>query len=59
MKRLKPAIPVILFSGVLEAPPGSELADLVITKRTLIVPVLDLLVCSSSLGGGAFQDHLF
>ena len=32
MKRLKPVIPVILFSGEAEAPPGSELADRVITK---------------------------
>ena len=40
MKRLKPAIPVILLSGVVEAPPGSELADLVITKG---MPVEELL----------------
>jgi hypothetical protein len=32
MKRLKPAIPVVLFSGVVEPPPGSEVADLVITN---------------------------
>jgi CheY-like chemotaxis protein len=32
MKRLKPAIPIVLFSGLVEAPPGSEHADLVITK---------------------------
>jgi CheY-like chemotaxis protein len=32
IKRLKPAIPVILFSGLPEAPPGSEQADLYITK---------------------------
>jgi CheY-like chemotaxis protein len=32
MKRLKPAIPVALFSGLVEAPQGSEHADLVITK---------------------------
>lgn len=32
MKRLKPAIPIILFSGLVEAPPGSEHANLVITK---------------------------
>ncbi len=32
MKRLKPAIPIILFSGLPEAPPGSEYADLYITK---------------------------
>jgi hypothetical protein len=40
MKRLKPAIPVILLSGVVEAPPGSQLADLVITKG---MPVEELL----------------
>jgi CheY-like chemotaxis protein len=40
MKRLKPAIPVILFSGVVEAPPGSEVADLVFTKG---MPVEELL----------------
>lgn len=40
MKLLKPAIPVILFSGAVEAPPGSELADLVIVKGT---PVEELL----------------
>jgi CheY-like chemotaxis protein len=32
MKRLKPAIPIVLFSGLVEAPLGSEHADLVITK---------------------------
>jgi CheY-like chemotaxis protein len=32
MKRLKPAIPIILFSGLVQAPPGSEHANLVITK---------------------------
>ena len=32
MKRLKPAIPVVLFSGLVETPLGSEHADLVITK---------------------------
>ena len=32
MKRLKPAIPIILFSGLPEAPPGSDYADLYITK---------------------------
>jgi CheY-like chemotaxis protein len=32
IKRLKPAIPVVLFSGLPEAPPGSEHADLYITK---------------------------
>jgi CheY-like chemotaxis protein len=40
MKRLKPAIPIILLSGVVEAPPGSEYADLVITKG---MPVEELL----------------
>jgi CheY-like chemotaxis protein len=34
MKRLKPAVPIILLSGLLEAPLGSEHADLVITKGT-------------------------
>jgi CheY-like chemotaxis protein len=32
MKRLKPAVPVVLFSGLVEAPQGSEHADLLITK---------------------------
>ena len=32
MKRLKPAVPIVLLSGLLEAPMGSEHADLVITK---------------------------
>jgi CheY-like chemotaxis protein len=32
MKRLKPAIPIVLFSGLVEAPRGSDHADLVITK---------------------------
>jgi CheY-like chemotaxis protein len=40
MKRLKPAVPIILFSGLVEAPLGSEHADLVITKG---VPVLEFL----------------
>jgi CheY-like chemotaxis protein len=32
MKRLKPAIRIVLFSGLVEAPLGSEHVDLVITK---------------------------
>ena len=32
MKRLKPVIPIVLFSGLVEAPLGSDCADLVITK---------------------------
>jgi hypothetical protein len=32
MKRLKPAIPVVLFSGLAEPRLGSEHVDLVITK---------------------------
>ncbi len=32
MKRLNPAIPILLLSGLVEAPPGSEHANLVITK---------------------------
>jgi CheY-like chemotaxis protein len=32
MKRLKPAIPIVLFSGLVEAPLGNEHVDLVITK---------------------------
>ncbi len=40
MKRLKPAIPVVLFSGLVEAPPGSEHADLLITKGMPVVEFL-------------------
>ena len=40
MKRRKPAIPVILFSGSVDAPLGSEHADLVITKVTPVVEFL-------------------
>lgn len=40
MKRLKPEIPVVLFSGLVEAPPQSEHADLVIIKG---MPVEELL----------------
>lgn len=40
MKRLKPEIPVVLFSGLVEAPLGTEHADLVITKG---IPVVELL----------------
>jgi CheY-like chemotaxis protein len=32
MKRLTPAVPIVLLSGLVEAPLGSEHADLVITK---------------------------
>ena len=32
MKRLKPVIPTVLFNGLVEAPLGSDHADLVITK---------------------------
>jgi len=34
MKRLKPAIPIILFSGLPEAPPGSDYADLYMSGFT-------------------------
>ena len=40
MKRPKPEIPVVLFSGLVEAPLGSEHANLVITKG---IPVVELL----------------
>lgn len=40
MKRLKPAIPVVLFSGLVEAPRESEHVDLVIIKG---VPVVEFL----------------
>jgi CheY-like chemotaxis protein len=40
MKRLNPAIPIVLFSGMLEAPPGSEHANLVITKGMPVVEFL-------------------
>jgi CheY-like chemotaxis protein len=40
MKRLNPAIPIVLFSGVVEAPLGSEHADLVITKG---IPAVEFL----------------
>jgi CheY-like chemotaxis protein len=40
MKQLKPAIPIVLFSGLVEAPPGSGHTDLVITKG---MPALELL----------------
>jgi CheY-like chemotaxis protein len=40
MKRLKPAIPVVLFSGLVEAPPESEHADLVIIKGMPVVEFL-------------------
>ncbi len=40
MKRLRPAIPIILFSGLPEAPPGSDCADLYITKG---VPAVEFL----------------
>lgn len=40
MKRLKPAIPIVLFSGLAEAPPGSEHADLLITKGLPLVGFL-------------------
>jgi CheY-like chemotaxis protein len=32
MKRLKPEIPVVLFSGVVDVPPQSEHADMVMIK---------------------------
>jgi CheY-like chemotaxis protein len=32
MKQLKPTIPIVLFSGLVEAPRGSDHTDLVITK---------------------------
>jgi CheY-like chemotaxis protein len=40
MKRLKPAIPVVLFTGFVEAPPGSEHADVLITKGRPVVEFL-------------------
>jgi hypothetical protein len=32
MKQLKPTIPIVLFSGLVEAPRGSDHTDLAITK---------------------------
>ena len=32
MKRLKPDVPIILYTGLLELPPGAEHADLVMVK---------------------------
>jgi CheY-like chemotaxis protein len=32
MKRLKPEVPIVLLTGALEPPPGSENADLVLPK---------------------------
>jgi CheY-like chemotaxis protein len=32
MKRLKPEVPVVLLTGMVDLPPGYELADLVLTK---------------------------
>jgi CheY-like chemotaxis protein len=40
MKRLKPAIPVVLFSGLVEAPPESQHVDLVIIKGMPVVEFL-------------------
>ena len=40
MKRLKPAIPIVLFTGLVDAPLGSNHADLVITKG---MPALEFL----------------
>ena len=32
MKRLRPEVPVVLFTGLVEPPPGFEQADLLLTK---------------------------
>jgi len=32
LKRLKPEVPVVLLTGLIEPPPGSERADLLLTK---------------------------
>ena len=32
MKRLKPAVPILLLTGLVDLPPGYEQADLVLTK---------------------------
>ena len=40
MKRLKPAIPVVLFSGLVDVPPESEHVDLVIIKGMPVVEFL-------------------
>jgi CheY-like chemotaxis protein len=40
MKRIKPATPIILFNGLVEAPLGSEHADLLITKGMPVVEFL-------------------
>jgi CheY-like chemotaxis protein len=32
MKRLKPEVPVVLFTGLVEPPPGYEQADMLLTK---------------------------
>jgi CheY-like chemotaxis protein len=40
MKRLQPAIPIVLFSGLVEAPLGSGHADVVMTKGMPVVEFL-------------------
>jgi hypothetical protein len=32
MKHLQPSVPIMMLSGVLQAPPGAEIADSFITK---------------------------
>ena len=40
MKQLRPAVPILLLSGLADAPPGTEHADLVITKGMSAVEFL-------------------
>jgi len=38
MKRFKPKVPIVLFTGALDPPSGSEHADLVLTKGSMDPP---------------------
>ena len=40
MKQLKPEVPVIIYSGVIEMPDGAECADLFLSKTEPVVEML-------------------
>ena len=57
MKRIKPEVPVVLLTGLVDPPPGFEHADLFLTKGMtppeFLAEIANLISKSRSMGAGA------
>jgi DNA-binding NtrC family response regulator len=55
MKRIRPQVPIILVTGQVDLPPGSEQADLILPKGTTppdFLAAVDAIVIRSRASGG-------